>query len=112
MHHQRKVLRPIVFAALLGVIALILWWLIEGDASPLYDFLWSHSVVIETWYALNRMPIYIGHIVAILVSGNVHIPNYFAYGFVVFAQWFIVGYIVSVTLQYAFRRITVAKSES
>jgi len=57
------------------------------------------------------MPIYIGHIVAIVVSGNVHIPNYFAYAVVVFAQWFIVGYIVSVTLQYVVRRITVARGE-
>jgi len=112
MNRQLRVLRPIVFAALLGFVVLILWWLIEGEASPLYDFLWSNSVVIDTWYAINRFPLYIGHMVAILVSRNVHIPNYFAYAVAVFAQWFIVGYVVSITLQYAFRRITVAKSET
>ena len=81
----------VVFSSLLAVAALIVNWLVLGDSSPFHEhFLW-HSELPNLWAALHIVPV----IGAAIVAGNPHSGSEIIYGFLLFIQWFVLGFLLS-----------------
>ena len=96
----------------IGAIAVALWWLFEVDSSPLIDSHAQNLALSMFWQGINTFPRIAAHIVALLFTGNVHIRSEITYVAVLFSQWFIVGYLVSRFLGFAFRGLTRQPTES
>ena len=80
-----------IFSALLAFGGLIVNWLILGDSSPFHEhFLW-HADIPDWWGAMNIVPV----ICSAIVAGDAHSGSEIIYGFMLFIQWFIVGFLLS-----------------
>jgi hypothetical protein len=86
-----------------GAIAVGFWWLFEVDSSPLIDFYAQTLALSVFWQTVNTFPRMAAHITALYFTGNVHIRSETTYVLALFAQWFIVGYLVSWLLQLSVR---------
>ncbi|HSE22380.1 MAG TPA: hypothetical protein VLB68_12015 [Pyrinomonadaceae bacterium] len=81
----------LIFSGLIAFGALIVNWLVLGDSSPFHEhFLW-HGALPNLWMAMNFVPV----ICTAIVAGDPHSGSEIVYGFVLFIQWFILGFLLS-----------------
>src|SRR5215472_520282 len=85
MRNHRFIL---LFAACFGVAVTLLAWLLNSPDSPLQ----TSSSVVKTAVGLIHL---IPFILASIISGNVHGGSDAAYFIFVWAQWFIVGFVLA-----------------
>ena len=87
----RRIKFRLISSGLIGFGALIVNWLVLGDSSPFHEhFLW-HPELPNLWMAMNLVPV----IGAAIVAGDPHSGSEIVYGFILFIQWFILGFLLS-----------------
>jgi hypothetical protein len=85
-----------VFATSVGAIALLAWWVVNGENSPCYEyFLYHHGGEIDNLLTRLNWP---AVLVGFLISGNVHQPSEPGAYAAMFVQWFIIGWLVSIPI--------------
>jgi hypothetical protein len=85
-------LRPLTVAILLGTTAVVFWLVFENYESPLFVFYAKHLEYF--WIRANFLPLDASHFVEIVFTGNPHTRNEVVYVAALFAQWFLLGYLV------------------
>ena len=89
--------RPsVAFGTAVGCLGLALWWLVQGETSPLRGYFLYH-VGFGNFLAKVNLP---AILVGILVSGNVHQPSEIACFIAMFVQWFVVGWFTFVVVSW------------
>ena len=69
-------------------------WLLRAESSPLRQYFLYNVDLPNLWGLLNLGPAIAG----MILSGNVHQPSEVGYFLAAVAQWFIVGFLVSLVL--------------
>ena len=87
------------FATMFGGAICLAFWLFTSQTSPLHDWVIWHPGP-KNFLAQVSLP---AILLGVLVSGNVHQPSSLATYIAMWAQWGILGYLVSLLL---FRRKT------
>lgn len=91
-----KILSSVAVGSILGVIAVLVSWLLGGESSPIYEFFLQNVTIPNIWLLLN-FPAYM--VLALSGAGS------FAAGlFMIFLQWFIIGFFGSFAARRAVRR--------
>jgi hypothetical protein len=79
-----------IFSFASGVGAVILNWVLLGEASPLHDYFIWHGAIPNLWGMLNIIPA----IVSALIARNSHSGSELLYAFGVFLQWFLIVFLL------------------
>ena len=82
------------FGAAFVLVFALLYWLLIFESSPLYSYLLNHVEPRNFWMRLHTLP----STVAVLLSGNFHQPSPVGFLVAAAAQWFIVGFLLSLVL--------------
>jgi hypothetical protein len=90
----------VLFSLIVAFGAVLVNWLILGDSSPLHDYFLRHGSGIEDlWLALNVIPV----LLASVITRNPGGGDEWLYVVLLFVQWFVIAFALSVFVFRAFR---------
>ena len=84
----------IVFALAIGIVIPVASWLFHDPASPIHNYAIWHVGPANALIMLCMPALFVG----MLVSGNVHQPSELAFYIAAFAEWFAIGFAISLVL--------------
>lgn len=81
--------KRLIFAAVMTVVIVTGFWLIQSEDSPLRHYFLYHTAAMGCVSIVNVVPL----IVAFVAGGNVHQPSEIAFFIAAAAQWFALSYL-------------------
>jgi hypothetical protein len=91
---SQKLRFQVVFSVVVATAALLVTWLILGDASPFSNYFGRHGDAANAW----RMTMVLPFLFSAVISKNPHSPPTAIFIVGLFLQWSMVGYLLSIPL--------------